>query len=105
MRVEGWEGRVGERPPRQLHAGDDDAAVELRDQIVGLNDRRLERIGRAGADIATAFRPLLPGGNRHAGFVLELALYALLVARGREWQLQIGALGGLAGVAEAIDPG
>ena len=103
--VIGRERRGCEQPPRQLHAGDDDAAIELLDQIVGLDDRRLERIGRAGADIAAAFRPLLPGRDRHAGLVLELALHALLVARGREGQLQVGALGGLAGMPEAIDHG
>ena len=65
----------------------------LLDQIIGLDDRRRERIGRAGADIAAALRPLLPGGDRHAGLVLELALHAFLVARRREGELQVGALG------------
>ena len=41
----GRERRRIEQPPRQLHAGDHGAAIELLDQIVGLNDRRFERIG------------------------------------------------------------
>src|SRR3979409_335493 len=36
--------RGSEQPPRQLHAGDNGAAVELLGQIIGLDDRRLERV-------------------------------------------------------------
>jgi len=53
--VIGRKRRGGEQPPRQLHAGDDDARIELRDQVIGLDDRRGKWIGRTGADIAAAF--------------------------------------------------
>ena len=49
-----------EQPARQLHAGDDDAAVDLLDQIIGLDDRLRERVGGADADIAAALGALLP---------------------------------------------
>ena len=103
--VVGCERRRCEQPTRQLHAGDHDAAIEFGHQIIGLNDRWRERIGRAGAHIAAAFGSLLPGRYCHARFILKFALHALLVARRRKRQLQIGALGGLAGVPEAVHHG
>src|SRR5260370_27855364 len=60
-------------------------------------------MGRVAVDIAAAVGPLLPRRDRHAGLVLELPLHALLVTCGRKGQLQVGTLGGLAGVPEAID--
>src|SRR4029077_9490326 len=80
-------------------------AVEFGDEVIGLDDRRLERIGRADPDIAAALGALLPGGDRHAGFVFELTLDAFLVAGGREGHLQVRAFGGLAGMPEAVDHG
>src|SRR6185312_17210889 len=47
----------------------------------------------------------LPGRHRHPRLILELALHAFLIAGRREGELQVGALGGFAGVPEAIDHG
>src|SRR3984957_17958118 len=101
-----WRQRLRlQQAPRQLHAGDNDAAIKLGGEIVGLDDRLRKRIGRADADIAAAFGALLPGGDRHARQIFQRALHAFLVTRRRERQLQVGAFGGLAGMPEAIDHG
>ncbi len=79
-----------QQPPRQLHAGEQHAPVALLHQIIRLDDRCLERVGRLGAHVSFARGALLPGRHRHAGLTLELPLHALHVARRRERELQVG---------------
>ena len=92
-----------EQPPGEPHAGQQHAPVQFQRQVVGLDDGRLERIGRPEADVAAALGPLLPGCDGHAGLALELALHAFAVACRREGELEIGVRHLRVGAPEAVD--
>src|SRR5262249_60708907 len=79
--------------------------VGIQCQVVGLNDGRLKRIAGSETHVALALGALLPGGNRHAGFALQLALHALRVARRSEGELNVAARHRWVRSPEAIDVG
>ena len=78
-----------EQPARPAQAGDRRASIFLRRKIVRLDRGRVVRVRRAGAHIAAALRPRLPDAASHAGEWLQRAGHALVVARGREDELQV----------------
>ena len=92
-----------QQPAGELHAGQQDAAVAFGGEVVRLDGRRLERIGRAGAHVADAVGPLLPRGDRHAGEVVEGRLHAFLVAGRGEGELQVVVVDPLVGFPEHVD--
>ena len=92
-----------EQPPGEPHGGQQHAPVRFQRQVVGLDDRCLERIGRSQAHEAAAFGALLPGRDGHAGLALQLALHALPVAGRRERELDIGVRHRRIRAPEAVD--
>ena len=93
--------RSGKDAARQRDAGERDAQVVGHRQVVGLQRRALERIGRLGHDRAAALGPRDADRDGHAGLALQLAELVLVVARRREQQLDVGARQPLAAAANA----
>src|SRR5262249_34838827 len=74
-------------------------------EVIGLYDRWLEGVAGAQPHISPTVGSLLPGGNRHTGLGLELALHTLLVASRREGELQIRIFHTRVRAPEAVDEG
>ena len=102
--VERGERLGGHQPAGQLDSGQQYPSIGFMRQIIGLNFRMGERIGRTDPDIAQALRPLLPGAAGHAGKAVEHSGDAAgLVTGGGEGELQIRRIQRLVGLPEDMD--
>ena len=84
--------RCGHQTACQFERGQQHPLIPWVGQIVGLDQRRIRRVGRAQANVATAFRALLARAATHAGEIIQRIGTTLLVAAGREQHLDIAAL-------------
>ena len=92
----------GEDAPRQRDARERDPQVVGRREVVGLERRAHERVGRLRHDRAAALGPGDADRDGHAGLALQRAELVLVVARRREQQLDVGARQALAAAGERL---
>jgi len=72
-------------------------------QVIRLDDRLVEGVGRACAHVAFALRSMLPAGDGEAGVVVKQTVHAELVAGRREDELQIVTACNLVGMPESVN--
>ena len=91
-----------QQPARPVHALDQNALVHRVLEIIRLDDRIDERIGRPRAHMAQALRPVLPHPARHPGIVVQQPDKPLLVAGGAEHALQVRLAHRVLGLPEPV---
>ena len=94
--------RRPQEPPRERDAANQRPLVGLVRQVVWLNCRIDEDIGRFRSYVSSALGPMLPDTAAHTWIVVKHADEAVLIARRREHNLEIGAAYVWIGLPEAI---
>src|SRR5262245_7838404 len=83
--------RRSQEAPRELDAADHRPLIDLVRQVVWLDRRIDEDVGRFRPHVSNALGPMLPDTAAHARIVVEHADEAFLVARRRKHHLEVGA--------------